>query len=127
MDSSLECFMHLRTGAIQCLDAGEPLARTFRDYDPLNRILQHEPTSEWKLVGYVVTQDAGVAQSQDRTMMLHAQRILNRRERYNYRVVDSNGVGIDVGEKVEWLMHGATLTVPSQPSPYTVHLYKPFR
>jgi hypothetical protein len=94
---------------------------------PLNRILQREPVGPWSLVGYVTTDDPTLAQSRDRTMLLHAQTVDTRRDRYNYRVVDSNGVPLDLGEKVNWIMDGSNVSIPGQSATYTAHLYQNFR
>lgn len=135
MQTGPECYMNLRTGAVSCTLSG-PLScpATPANYmlnptmdDPLNRILQPETVGPWTVVGYVTTLDTSMAQSRDRTMMLHAQLVRTRRERYNYRVIDSNGVALDVGEKVSWMMHGSVIAVPGQASTYTVHLYQNFR
>jgi hypothetical protein len=60
-------------------------------------------------------------------MMLHSQTVDTRRDRYNYRVVDSNGVPLDLGEKVNWIMDGASVSIPGQSAGYTAHLYQKFR
>jgi hypothetical protein len=94
---------------------------------PLNRILQREPVGPWELVGYITTNDAATSQSRDRTMVIHAQTVDTRRDRYNYRVLDSNGVPIDVGEKVVWKMDGETFSVPGQSTTFTLHLYEKYK
>lgn len=137
-----ECFMNLRTGAVACVNTessgGLPLGnqlnhslqfnRTIMPMDsPLNRILQREPVGPWVLVGYVTTDDPTMAQSRDRTMILHCQTVDTRRDKYNYRVVDSNGVPLDLDEKVKWIMDNSVVSIPGQSSTYTAHLYQDFR
>ena len=122
--------MNLRTGEVSCTplaSACVPWNRTTPIDTPLNRILHQETFGPWRVVGYVTTVDTSMAQSRDRTMMLHAQLVPTRRERYNYRVIDSNGVALDVGEKVSWIMHDSVISIPSQAAAYTVHLYQNFR
>lgn len=94
---------------------------------PLNRILVREPVGPWELVGFITTNDPTDAQSRDRTMVLYSQTVDTRRDRYNYRVLDSNGVPIDVGEKVRWKSNGETLSVPGQSATYTINLYDKFK
>jgi hypothetical protein len=94
---------------------------------PLNRILVREPVGPWELVGFITTNDPGDSQSRDRTMVFYAQTVDTRRDRYNYRVLDSNGVPIDVGEKVRWKSNGETLSVPGQSATYTINLYDKFK
>ena len=94
---------------------------------PLNRILVREPVGPWELVGFLSTAEPVDAQSRDRTMVLYAQTVDTRRDKYNYRVIDSNGVPIDVGEKVRWKSNGESMTVPSQSSTYTINLYDRFK
>ena len=134
-----DCFLNLRTGEVACvppsphthtpLSMGGGIASvTGMPLDsPLNRILQREPVGPWTVVGYVTTDDPSMAQSRDRTMVLHAQTVDTRRDRYNYRVVDSNSVPLDLGEKVNWIMDGSGVSIPGQSSPYTAHLYQKFR
>jgi hypothetical protein len=81
----------------------------------------------WELVGFVTTNDTAMAQSRDRTMTLYAQTVDTRRDRYNYRIVDSNAVPLDIGDKVKWKMDGETVTIPGQSATYTLHLYGNFK
>jgi|DEB0MinimDraft_6_1074348.scaffolds.fasta_scaffold130358_2 hypothetical protein len=136
-----ECFMNLRTGDVSCFNAesvGELPSRarappfSFRGgvmpYDsPLNRILQREPVGPWTLIAYITTDAPSMAQSRDRTMMLYAQTVDTRRDRYNLRAVDSNGTPLDIGEKVNWPSDGSTIAVPGQSVTYTVHLYAQYK
>lgn len=94
---------------------------------PLNRILTRRPAGPWERVGYVSTDDESMAQSRDRTMSLLAQRIDSARDIYNYQVIDSNGVNIDIGDEVNWKMDLETVSVPSQSATYTVHIYSRFK
>ena len=139
-----ECFMSLRTGAVTCHNTesvgelespmygrgggyGSGLGRGMPLDSPLNRILTREPVGPWTLVGYATTDDPAMAQSRDRTMGIYSQTVDTRRDRYNYRVGDSNNVPLDLGEKVTWVMDGAAVTVPGQSATYTAHLYQNFR
>jgi hypothetical protein len=144
-----ECFLNLNTGAVACRSTesygGLPSSDMFYSGlpygmgtglnsvhgmpldSPLNRILQREPVGPWQVVGYVTTDTPAMAQSRDRTMALHAQTVDTRRDRYNYRAVDSNGVPLDLGEKVNWIMDGSPVAIPGQSATYTAHLYKNFR
>jgi len=140
-----ECFLNLRTGAVAChtfesagglpppayggMGGGTGInSVSGMPFDsPLNRILTREPVGPWQVVGYVTTDDPAMAQSRDRTMILHAQTVDTRRDRYNYRVLDSNAVPLDMGEKVNWIMDGAGVVIPGQSSTYTAHLYQNFR
>lgn len=154
--SDAECFLNLRTGAVACVSnessGGLPRPSTpslpssslpsssssscgsglgpgldLELDSPLNRILQREPVGPWTAVGYVTSDEADALQSRDRAMTLHAQTVDTRRDRYNYRVTNSNGVALDLGDKVDWIMEGTTVSVPGQISTYTVHLYQKFR
>lgn len=94
---------------------------------PLNRILTRRPAGPWEHVGYVSTDDEAMAQSRDRTMKLLAQRIDSARNIYNYQVIDSNGVNIDIGDEVQWKMDLESVSVPSQSATYTIHLYSRYK
>jgi hypothetical protein len=136
-----QCWQNLGSGAVVCTNTesvGELQSEhTFGSGihsvagvptdSPLNRILAREPVGPWELVGYITTDDAVNAQSRDRTMVVHAQTVDTRRDRYNYRVLDSNGVPIDVGEKVQWKMDGETFGVPGQSATFTMHLYDKYK
>lgn len=129
------CWQNLGTGQITCTATGShgglyPETSPFRTMpidSPLNRILTREPVGAWKLVGYASTNDAAGTSSRDKTMTVYAQSVDTRRDRYNYRVVDSNGVPLDIGDKVGWKMDGGSITVPGQSSDYTLHLYPNFK
>lgn len=131
------CWKNLGTGQVMCMnnesygqlspfDGMGPVSG-MRSSSPLARILTREPVGPWKLTGFAVTEAPDAAQSRDRTMMVYTQSVDTRRDRYNYRVVDSNGVPLDVGEKVRWKMDGETLTVPGQAATYTLRLYPNYR
>ena len=133
-----ECFLSLRTGTVTCMNtasAGElpaalcptPAASSLLFDSPLSRILQREAVGPWTRVGYVTTGESSSAQSRDRTMALYAQTVDTRRNRYNYRVADSNGIALDLAEKVIWIADGEAVTIPSQSAPYVAHLYREFR
>ena len=94
---------------------------------PLNRILTRGPVGPWNLVGYAQTNDPANSSSRDRTMMVYSQRVDQGRNRYNYRVTDSNGVPLDIGENVQWKMSGDTVQVPGQSSTYQLHLYSNYQ
>ena len=136
-----QCWQNLGSGAVVCTNtdsigeleserrfgSGMHSVAGLPTDSPLNRILTREPMGPWELVGYITTEDVGNAQSRDRTMVIHAQTVDTRRDRYNYRVLDSNGVPIDVGEKVQWKMDGETLSVPGQSASFTFHLYDKYK
>ncbi len=98
-----------------------------RPDSPLNRILTRGPVGPWNLVGYAQTNDPANSSSRDRTMMVYAQRVDQGRNRYNYRVTDSNGVPLDLGENVNWKMSGDTLSVPGQSTSYQLQLYSNYK
>ena len=104
-----------------------PAASSLLFDSPLSRILQREAVGPWTRVGYVTTGESSSAQSRDRTMALYAQTVDTRRNRYNYRVADSNGIALDLAEKVIWIADGEAVTIPSQSAPYVAHLYREFR
>lgn len=94
---------------------------------PLNRILTRQPIGPWQLVGAAVTEHPSDTFSKDRTMLVYAQSVDSARNRYNYRVVDSNSVPLDVGQKVKWKDDHSHLHIPGYPSKYKLHLYDTFR
>lgn len=94
---------------------------------PLNRVLQRQPVGPWKRVGYVTTDDPAMSQSRDRSMVFYAQTVDTRRDKYNYQVVDSNNVPMDIAEKVGWKSDGEMLSVPGQTASYTLHLYANYK
>ena len=94
---------------------------------PLSRILTREPTGPWRLVGYATANDTTGTQSRDRSMMVYSQTVDTRRDKYNYRVVDSNGVPLDIGDTIGWKMDGEVVGVPGQSGDYTLHLYPNFK
>jgi hypothetical protein len=98
-----------------------------RPDSPLNRILTRQPVGPWELVGTAVTDAASTSQSRDRTMLVYAQTVDTARDRYNYRVVDSNQVPLDVQEKTGWKTEGTKLQIPGQSSDYTLNLYRRFK
>ena len=135
-----ECFLNLNSGVVFCQtqeSAGQlpcafvetPVAGIVdvsRILDsPLNRIIQRQRVGPWELVGYVT--NSSVSETGDRSMFLYAQAVDTRRTRYNYRVVDNNGVPIDTGEKIVWISDGESLTIPGYSNTYTVHLYQNYR
>ena len=129
------CWQNLGTGQVTCTATGShgglypetlPFATMPID-SPLNRILTREPVGPWNLVGYASTNDAAGTSSRDRNLTVYAQSVDTRRDRYNYRVVDSNGVPLDIGDTVQWKMDGGSLSVPGQASDYTLHLYPNFK
>lgn len=128
------CWQNLGTGQITCTATGshgglypETVVSPMPIDSPLNRILTREPVGPWKLVGYASTNNAAGTDSRDKTMTMYVQSVDRRRDRYNYRVVDSNGVPLDIGDTVQWKMDGESITVPGQPSDYTLHLYPNFK
>ena len=94
---------------------------------PLNRILTRQPIGPWQLVGAAVTEFPTDTSSKDRTMLVYAQTVDGARNRYNYRVVDSNSVPLNVGHKVQWKDEHSHLHIPGYPSKYKLHLYDTFR
>ena len=94
---------------------------------PLNRILTRQPIGPWQLVGAAVTKFPSDTFSKDRTMLVYAQTVDSARNRYNYRVVDSNSVPLDIGHKVQWKDEHSHLHIPGYPSKYKLHLYDTFR
>lgn len=127
----LQCWQNLGTGEVSCLNnesRGGLVRSAVMPLDsPLNRILTREPVGPWELVGFVTSNDVSSTQSRDRTMTVYAQTVDTRRNRYNYRVVDSNSVPMDVGDKVEWKSDGETMSIPGQGATYTLHLYGNFK
>jgi len=149
----LQCTVNVRTGTVRCVDneshgelqpyisvpAGFPrMPRGNMNYvvgssivgeppdSPLNRILSRPPTGPWELVG------AAVAHRKDtlpeaKTMMVYAQTVDSARDRYNYRVVDSNGVPLDIGYKVRWKGNGDRLEIPGYGHHYELMLYQTYR
>jgi len=117
---------------------------------PLNRILSRGAVGPWMLVGAAIATAArsGAAASErrlrgrrrdendgggddndkerrDRTMRVYAQSVDAARDRYNYRVVDSNNVPLEIGENVRWLDDGDALYVPGY-GHYRLQLYGRF-
>ena len=94
---------------------------------PLNQVLSRPPTGPWTLVGYVTSHlFPATAAPTSLRMLLYAQNVDQGRNRYNYRVVDSNGIPIDVSENVFWLMDGDSIQLENSQD-FTVHLYQSFR
>jgi hypothetical protein len=144
------CTVNYHTGTVKCWDnesrgglygtgagAYPFIPRTFNHVQagmtvnepadsPLNRILQRPPTGPWQLVGAAVAQ-GGHAPAEEKTMMVYAQTVDASRDRYNYRVVDSNSVPLDVAHKVHWKQEGDALHVPGYGANYQLHLYERFR
>jgi len=77
----------------------------------------------WQRVGYVVSSHEDV---KDKTMPLFAQKLDYSRNKYNYRVTDTNGVAIDVARNVRWLDEGAKVFVDGRTHPYHVRIYCEF-
>lgn len=93
---------------------------------PLNRILQRPPTGPWQLVGAAVT-DRGHTPPRAKTMMVYSQTVDSARDRYNYRIVDGNGVPLDIGYKVHWKGDGDVLDIPGYGDHYRLMLYQTYR
>lgn len=87
--------------------SGSPRAATDRDHDDDN------------------DNNAAALIGRDRTMRVFAQNVDVSRDRYNYRVVDSNNVPLDVEENVRWLDDGDALFVPGY-GRYRLRLYGRF-
>lgn len=98
-----------------------------RSDSPLNRILTRQPTGPWKLVGTAITDSPTDSQSRDRTMMVYSQSVDTARDRYNYRVVDSNNVPLDLEEKVHWKTDDSSMDVPGQSAAYKLKLYNQYK
>lgn len=94
---------------------------------PLNRVLTRGPQGPWKMVGYAVTNDPDNTEARDRTMQVYAAALDRSRNRYNYRVTDSNGIPLVVEEKADWKYDGDQLSVPGQPTGYTLTLYDNYK
>ena len=146
----LQCTVNVRTGTVRCVDNeshGElhPYLTTFTrvprsnmNYvvgssvvaeppdSPLNRILSRPPTGPWELVGAAVTHRKDTL-PEAKTMMVYAQTVDSARDRYNYRVVDSNGVPLDIGYKVRWKGNGDLLEIPGYGRHYELMLYQTYR
>lgn len=148
----LQCTVNVRTGTVRCVDneshgelhpyaslqprrvpvpsnmnyvvgssvVGEP------PDSPLNRILSRPPTGPWELVGAAVTHRRETL-PEAKTMMVYAQTVDSARDRYNYRVVDSNGVPLDIGYKVRWKGNGDRLEIPGYGHHYELMLYQTYR
>ena len=130
----MQCWQNLGNGAISCVsqESHGGLPRFNQSLSapldsPLVRILQRESVGPWELVGAATTSEPTMAQSRDRSMMIYAQTVDTRRNRYNYRAVDSNHVPLDLGEKLEWKMDGEMLSIPGQSADYTLHLYSNYK
>lgn len=93
---------------------------------PLNRILTRQPVGPWKLVGSAVTNDPSNSQSRDRSMLVYAASKDTARDRYNYRIVDSNNVPLELEDNVHWKTSGEQLNIPGQSNSYTLQLYSPY-
>ena len=100
--------------------------RTYPTDSPLNRILTRQPVGPWKLIGNVITTNPNSSESRDRTMLVYVQSQDTARDRYNYRVVDSNNVPLEVYTNVRWKSGGETFQIPGQSYPYTLYLYSPY-
>lgn len=98
-----------------------------RPDSPLNRILTRQPVGPWNLIGAAVTDNPDDSQSRDRSMMVYAQSVDTARDKYNYRVVDSNNVPLDLELKTGWKTDGTKLTIPGQPTSFTLNLYPRFK
>ena len=61
----------------------------------------------------------------EKTMPLFARKLDYRRNSYDYRVVDTNSVPIDVGHRVQWKMSGERVFVQGY-GEYTIHIYDNF-
>jgi hypothetical protein len=60
-------------------------------------------------------------------MLVYAQTVDASRDRYNYRVVDSNSVPLDIGYKVHWKGDGDRLHIPGYGDHYNLMLYSRYR
>ena len=79
----------------------------------------------WQRVGYVVA-NGGDVNTRDKTMPLFARTIDTRRDKYDFRVTDVNGVAIDVASNHRWYSSGDSVHVDGRDTPYTVKLYKEY-
>lgn len=139
----LQCSLNLVTGTVRCVNnesrrglysqpwlpnanyvTGEQVVREPPD-SPLNRILSRPPTGPWELVGAAVSH--GRAAPEEKTMLVYAQTVDSARDRYNYRVVDSNNVPLDIGYKVHWKGDSETLHIPGYGHHYKLLLYSRYR
>jgi hypothetical protein len=91
--------------------------------NPLPQIYSRGVYGPWQKVGYVVSSNEPV---KDRTMQLYARIIDRRRDRYDYRVTDTNGVAIDIDSGVKWKSSGDIVKVDGRIDPYTIKLYREF-
>ncbi len=79
---------------------------------------------EWTLVGYVVRDNTSSDMSAN-VFKLWAQKVNQyHSDRFNYRIVTGNGVAVNVGEDIQWMMDQTTLADFGFGSSYTVHLYQ---
>jgi hypothetical protein len=145
----LQCTVNVRTGTVRCVNnesygelrpyfprvtvsspnmnyvVGSSIVGEPPD-SPLNRILSRPPTGPWELVGAAVTH-RGDTLPEAKTMMVYAQTVDSARDRYNYRVVDSNGVPLDIGYKVRWKGNGDRLDIPGYGHHYKLMLYQTYK
>lgn len=89
----------------------------------LPQIYNRGVNGPWQKVGYVVS---SVEPVKDRTMQLYARVVDRRRDRYDYRVTDTNGVAIDVDSVCKWKSNGDVVKIDGRTDPYTIKLYKEF-
>ena len=120
------CWQNLATGQVACTTQESYGELNQNDFlgaqldSPLNRILQRPPTGPWRLVGYATSEG-------NNNMLVYAQTVDSRRNKYNYRVVDTDGIPMDADENVQWIMSGDTLKVNGNDTVFTLQLYRPYR
>lgn len=91
---------------------------------PIVQVYGRGPSGPWERVGYVYT-DSDKAKPEEKTMKLYARQRDYSRNRFDYRVVDSNAVPIDIDRNKKWLDSGDTVHVTGY-GQYTVKIYDNF-
>lgn len=94
---------------------------------PLNQIFSRGPSSGWQRIGFVAKEGGRdkTTDSSAKTMPLFM-RAYGGRSRYDYRVVDSNGVAIDVATNARWKDDDDVVEVTAY-GKYKVKIYSEFR
>jgi hypothetical protein len=91
---------------------------------PLNQVFSRGPSSAWQRVGFVAKEGHAV-DTGAKTMPLFM-RAYGGRSRYDYRVVDNNGVAIDVATNVRWKDDDDKVDVTAY-GKYKIKIYSEFR
>jgi hypothetical protein len=91
---------------------------------PLNQVYSRGPSSAWQRVGFVA-KEGDFVDTGAKTMPLFM-RAYGGRSRYDYRVVDNNGVAIDVAVNVRWKDDDDNVDVTAY-GKYKVKIYNEFR